>query len=40
LTDTQLYFTSKCDDVSETSESILPLPCMELFNWFKHIKIT
>jgi len=36
--DPKLYFTFKRDDVSDTSKSILPFPCLELFNRFKCIK--
>jgi len=36
--DPQLYFAFKHDDVLDTSKTILPFPCMELFSGFKCIK--
>jgi len=38
--DPQLYFTCKRDDVSDAFKTILPFPWLELFSWFKRIKIT
>ena len=36
--DTQLCSTFKRDDVLDASKSNLPIPCLELLNWFKRIK--
>jgi len=36
--DSQLYVTFKRYDVLDTSKTILPFPCMELFSQFKCIK--